>query len=94
MLPVIPSNYLSHQLSLINLSKARFSSSDLESTLFIFLNGIDSFLIRVAPDRTFDLLASNFNYLQIAGVLVVVTILAMFFKWKQHEAKLRKNYLE
>lgn len=44
--------------------------------------GIDTFLIRTAPDRAFDLLADGFNYVQLVVIMVGVTIAALFFKGK------------
>lgn len=44
--------------------------------------GIDLFLVRVAPDRAFDMLADGFNYIQLVVIMVGVTIAALFFKNK------------
>ena len=60
----------------------RFSSTDFESTIFVFSYGVDCFLIRIAPDKAFDMLAEGFNFVQVLGILIVVPILAFFFRGK------------
>lgn len=64
------------------LEHIRFSSSDLESTIFVMAYGVDMFLLRNAPDKAFDMLLDGFNYLQLVAVLILVTIAAIFFKGK------------
>ena len=82
MLPVAPHVYLTHSNQLSTLNNIRFSSSDLESTIFILSYGIDYFLIRIAPDKSFDVLADSFNFAQVLGIMVCVPILALFFRGK------------
>ena len=72
----------------------RFSSTDLESTIFIFSYGVDNFLIRMSPDKAFDLLADGFNYLQLSAVLIIVTGVALYFRNLTHDAKLKKPHSE
>ena len=81
-MPINPHQFLTHNNELLNLENVRLSSTDLESTIFIFANGIDSFLIRIAPDKAFDMLIDGFNYIQLVVVLLLVTILAIFFRSK------------
>lgn len=56
--------------------------------------GIDIFLVRVAPDKAFDMLADGFNYVQLVVIMVGVTVAALFFKGKVKEAKLLKAHLD
>jgi hypothetical protein len=56
LLPYESYNYFSYDTNLIGIENLRFSSSDMESTIFIFAYGIDNFLIRISPDRTFDMI--------------------------------------
>lgn len=65
-----------------DIKSIRFSSSDLESTIFIMGYGIDLFLIRAAPDKAFDMLAEGFNYVQLIAIMVGVTLAAIFFRGK------------
>lgn len=71
----------------------RFSSSDLESTIFMMAYGIDLFLVRIAPDKSFDLLADGFNYVQLVAIMIAVTIAAIFFRNKAKQAKLKRPHL-
>lgn len=74
--------FLTYNKKLSDIDHMRFSSSDLESTIFIMAYGIDVFLLRTAPDRAFDMLADGFNYLQLVVVVVAVTFAAIFFRNK------------
>jgi hypothetical protein len=93
-LPVNPSAFLNFNKRLQDLNNIRFSSSDLESTIFIMAHGVDTFLLRIAPDKAFDMLADGFNYLQLIAVMFLVTAAAIFFKNKAKEAKLKKAHLD
>lgn len=93
-MPINPLAYLTYNKNLANLEHMRFSSSDLESTIFILAYGVDLFLVRSSPDRAFDMLADGFNYVQLIGVMTIATIAALFFRSKVQEAKLKKNYLD
>lgn len=55
-LPFQPSSYLSYHLTLANLNKMEFSPTDMESTIFTLCYGTDLFLVRNAPDKTFDMI--------------------------------------
>jgi hypothetical protein len=44
--------------------------------------GVDTFLLRVAPDKAFDMLADGFNYLQLIVIMIVVTVAAFIIKNK------------
>jgi hypothetical protein len=44
--------------------------------------GIDIFLVRIAPDKAFDMLSDGFNYMQLILIMTAVTIAAVFFKGK------------
>ena len=99
MLPILPTFFLNYHekvsiviIQNLNFSKMRFSSTDLESTIFIFSYGVDNFLIRMSPDKAFDLLADGFNYLQLSAVLIIVTGVALYFRNLTHDAKLKKPH--
>jgi hypothetical protein len=44
--------------------------------------GVDTFLLRIAPDKAFDMLADGFNYVQLIAVMFGVTVAAIFFRNK------------
>lgn len=94
LLPFSPTNYLSYDLTLANLNSLRFSPADMESSLFVFCFGVDNFLIRTAPDKTFDMITEDFNYLLLVLILVVGTLAILFFRHRLLLAKLKKPHLE
>lgn len=51
-------------------------------------------MARISPEKPFDMLSDGFNYLQLIGVLVVVTALALYFRSLASEAKLAKSHLD
>jgi ER membrane protein complex subunit 1 len=70
----------------------RFSSSDMESTIFIFAYGIDNFLIRTSPDRTFDMITEDFNYLILIAIMTVVTIGVLYLRHISKKARMIKPH--
>jgi len=46
----------------------------LESTSLIFASGLDLFLTRVAPSRTFDVLSEGFNKAQLVLTIVGLAV--------------------
>ena len=60
----------------------------------MFTYGVDNFMARISPEKPFDMLSDGFNYLQLIGVLVVVTVLALYFRSLASEAKLAKAHLD
>lgn len=65
----------------------------MESSIFVFCYGVDNFLIRTAPDKTFDMITEDFNYLVLLLILVVGTVVILFFKRQVNLAKLKKPHL-
>jgi ER membrane protein complex subunit 1 len=94
LLPFNPSFYLSYDLPLSGLNSVVFSPADMESSIFVFCFGVDNFLIRTAPDKTFDMIMDDFNYLVLILILVVGTVLVLFFRHQLNLAKLKKPHLE
>lgn len=93
LLPFNPSFYLSYDLPLANLNSMVFSPADMESSLFVFCFGVDNFLIRTAPDKTFDMITSDFNYFLLLLILLVGTVGILFFRRQLKLAKLKKPHL-
>ena len=94
LLPFNPSFYLSYDLPLSNLHNVKFSPTDMESSIFVFCFGVDSFLIRTAPDKTFDMITEDFNYVVLLLILVAGTFAILFFKRMVNLAKLKRPHLE
>lgn len=94
LLPFNPTFYLSYDLPLANLNSVVFSPADMESSIFVFCYGSDNFMIRTAPDKTFDMIMDDFNYLVLLLILVVGTVVVVIFSRQLKLAKLKKPHLE
>jgi len=66
----------------------------MESSIFVFCYGIDNFLIRTAPDKTFDMITDDFNHLILIVILIAATAAILIFKRQLNLAKLKKPHLE
>ena len=66
----------------------------MESSIFVFCYGSDNFMIRTAPDKTFDMIMDDFNYLVLLLILVVGTVVIVIFSRQLKLAKLKKPHLE
>jgi ER membrane protein complex subunit 1 len=79
IIPYIPEIPLPHENTInYNQSVARIkgihsSPSGLESTSLVIVYGLDIFVTRVAPSKTFDLLKEDFDYFLITVVLIALT---------------------
>ena len=70
-----------------------FSSSDMESTIFVMVyGGLDLFMVRIAPDSTFDMIMEDFNYLVLLAIILVVTIAVAVLRSKAIQARLLKPH--
>lgn len=94
ILPYIPFNFFSYDVNLHNLEHLAFSSTDMESSIFILAYGIDLFLIRMAPDKTFDMITEDFNHYMLLIILAVATGIVLFLRSKVLMAKLKKPHTE
>lgn len=79
IIPYIPELPLQHE-SMINYNQtvAKISGiytapSGLESTCLVLVYGLDLFVTRVSPSKTFDLLKEDFDYVMISIVLIALT---------------------
>jgi ER membrane protein complex subunit 1 len=76
IIPYIPELVLQHENTInYNQSIAKISGiyttpSGLESTCLVLVYGLDLFVTRVSPSKTFDLLKEDFDYFLISTVLV------------------------
>ena len=94
MLPYMPVEYLSYHLPLANINRIAFSPTDMESSIFALCTGTDLFLVRMAPDKTFDIISDDFNHVLLLVILVAGTVVITVFKRTLTRAKLRKPHLE
>ncbi|CRL03016.1 CLUMA_CG016197, isoform A [Clunio marinus] len=79
IIPYIPELPLQHE-SIINynqtvskISGIYTAPSGLESTCLVLVYGLDLFVTRVSPSKTFDLLKEDFDYFLISTVLIGLT---------------------
>lgn len=76
IIPYIPELVIQHE-SILNYNQtvAKISGiytapSGLESTCLVIVCGLDVFVTRVSPSKTFDLLKEDFDYFLISTVLI------------------------
>ena len=93
-LPYQPQQFLSYHLKLATLSQIEFSATDMESTIFTLCYGTDLFMIRNAPDKTFDMITEDFNYVVLLVILLAATIGILSFRAVMMSAKSKKPHIE
>jgi hypothetical protein len=65
----------------------------MESTIFVMVyGGLDLFVVRIAPDSTFDMIMDDFNYLVLLAIIVVVTLAVAVLRAKAIQARLVKPH--
>lgn len=72
-LPLQHETMLNYNQTIANIRGIHTSPSGLESTCLVLVYGLDLFVTRVSPSKTFDLLKEDFDYLMISIVLVGLT---------------------
>merc|ERR1719217_1067445 len=72
MLPVDPRRMLTHKHTVAKLRLIEVAPTHLESTCLVFAVGLDRYLTRLAPSRSYDTISDSFNYL-----LLTVTVVGM-----------------
>ncbi|XP_067615337.1 ER membrane protein complex subunit 1 isoform X2 [Eurosta solidaginis] len=72
-LPLPTENIINYNQTIVRLSNIYTAPSGLESTCLVFATGLDMFVTRVAPSKTFDLLKEDFDYILITVVLLALT---------------------
>lgn len=64
---------INYNQTIANIKGIHTAPSGLESTCLVFVHGLDIFVTRVAPSKTFDLLKEDFDYFLITVVLILLT---------------------
>jgi len=64
----------------------------MESTIFVFGYGIDNFMIRTSPDKPFDMITEDFNYLVLILIICVVTVGVMYLRNMARKARMIKPH--
>ncbi|XP_062535416.1 ER membrane protein complex subunit 1 isoform X2 [Armigeres subalbatus] len=79
IIPYMPELPMPHEIiinynqTIANIKGIVTAPSGLESTCLVFVHGLDIFVTRVAPSKTFDLLKEDFDYFLISVVLILLT---------------------
>jgi ER membrane protein complex subunit 1 len=72
-LPLQHESMINYNQTITNIRGIHTSPSGLESTCLVLVYGLDLFVTRVSPSKTFDLLKEDFDYWMISIVLVGLT---------------------
>lgn len=76
IIPYIPElviqheNIINYNQTIAKISGIYTAPSGLESTCLVMVYGLDIFVTRVSPSKTFDLLKEDFDYFLISTVLI------------------------
>lgn len=90
MIPYSPKAHLNADFSLNGLKDLEISETDFESTAVVFTYGKDLFWCKVTPDKMWDMLNDDFNYIMLLAITFGITI-ATFVFMKMGAAKEAKS---
>ncbi len=79
-------SYVTHALKVEDLRGIFTVPAKLESTTLAFAYGVDLFLTRLAPSKTYDSLTEDFSYALLL-ITIVALIAAIFVTWVLSERK-------
>uniref|UniRef100_A0A2M3Z3W4 ER membrane protein complex subunit 1 n=1 Tax=Anopheles braziliensis TaxID=58242 RepID=A0A2M3Z3W4_9DIPT len=86
IMPYMPELPMPHEIlvnynqTVANLRGIHTAPSGLESTCLVLVHGLDLFVTRVSPSKTFDLLKEDFDYFLITIVLTALTTTSFVVK--------------
>merc|ERR1719285_1606304 len=86
-LPVPSESILNYNQSVTAVRGVTASPSGLESTVIVFVHGLDLYGTRIAPSKGFDLIKDDFEHVMIAGVLAFL-VCASFVTRKLAQRKM------
>lgn len=72
-LPLSTENIINYNQTIARIKNIFTAPSGLESTCLVVATGLDLFVTRVSPSKTFDLLKEDFDYFLITIVLIALT---------------------
>uniref|UniRef100_A0A1L8D9I9 ER membrane protein complex subunit 1 n=2 Tax=Nyssomyia neivai TaxID=330878 RepID=A0A1L8D9I9_9DIPT len=79
-LPLPSESIINYNQSIARIRGIYTAPSGLESTCLVIAHGLDMFVTRVAPSKTFDLLKEDFDYFLISIVLLGLTVASYIVK--------------
>jgi hypothetical protein len=74
LIPFQPRMTINYNQTVSSIRSIYTAPTGLESTSIVFACGLDLYLTRVTPSKQFDMLADDFDYRLIAGVVGILTI--------------------
>lgn len=80
-LPIQHETIINYNQSVNRISGIHTAPSGLESTCLVIAYGLDIFVTRVSPSKTFDLLKEDFDYFVISVVLIGLTTASYITKY-------------
>jgi hypothetical protein len=66
--------------------------ADLESTCFALAHGLDLFLTRVQPSRTFDLLPEDFPFAMLVAITLTMIGTSIALNYMSDKASLKQKW--
>ncbi|KAK7046106.1 hypothetical protein VNI00_007107 [Paramarasmius palmivorus] len=93
--PLLPDDQrrvLSHNYEVAQVRNIIAAPALLESTSLVFAYGLDLFLTRVAPSKTFDVLSESFNKTQLVITILALAVAIMFTKPAVRRKKLKEKW--
>lgn len=84
LLPINPTKVLNYYLPLEGFENVKTTWVQLESTSLAVFYGLDLFVVRVMPEKSFDMLTEEFNYqaIVLTIVLLVGANVVIFYYYK------------
>lgn len=79
-------------MQIYKVDKLVTAPSLLESTSLVFAHGLDLFLSRVSPSRTFDVLSENFNKAQLVATVLALGVAILFARPAVNKKKLKEKW--
>lgn len=80
LIPVNFLNMMTYHTQLNGLKSIEFSPTNFESTSLYISYGGDIFSGRIAPEKTFDILSEEFNYIALVSTIILVILMVFFMK--------------
>ncbi|CAM9391171.1 unnamed protein product [Chrysoparadoxa australica] len=91
-LPVNRAQIVSYYKVIERLSDMRTVATGLESTSLVLATGLDLFCQRLAPNKKFDVLATNFSYFMLMAILAAMVAAMVVVKKMAYSKRLRTQW--
>ena len=92
MLPVDPRRMLTHKHTVAKLRLIEVAPTHLESTCLVFAVGLDRYLTRLAPSRSYDTISDSFNYLLLTVTVVGMVVATLVASKLAHRKDLARRW--